>query len=373
MSGYLWDVAAVKSYDFLCAEYRALYAHSTATVFQSPLWLDRLYRRVAADLNAEPLIVLIRERSTGRLAAVLPLVVQRRFRLRIVEFADFGVSDYCAPVCDVDLLPALLDDESLQSQLRKLLRSCDVLLIQKVRADMLPLFRLFGNTHHSARPFTTHATELSAPYAIWRERSMSSSHRRFLDTKRRWLEKRGTLTTTVADSAEKRRNVLDLIQHFRKHRFRATGAYNILENDIFMQFYRNVAEEAPPARGYIMTMNGNPVGAAFGLAHNKTFHLVLSGFDFLNYRNASIGLLLIEDIAEDCIRRGETVLDLAIGDQAYKREFGTRETTMWSVWLGIGTRGRVATKLLSRSQRLQHIARRLIRRSATSNGIGSRP
>ncbi|WP_163595212.1 GNAT family N-acetyltransferase, partial [Klebsiella pneumoniae] len=66
----------------------------------------------------------------------------------------------------------------------------------------------------------------------------------------------------------------------------------------FAQFYRDAAEETPPARGYIMTMNGTAIGAAFGLVHRDTFHFVLSGFDFRNYRNASVGLLLIEDIIE---------------------------------------------------------------------------
>lgn len=363
MSRLLWDVAAVKTYDFLCAEYRTLFAHSTATIFQSPLWLDRLYRRVAADLNAEPHILLIRERGTGRLAAVLPFVAQRRFGLRVAEFADFGVSDYCAPVCDLHFLSALLGDKNVQRQIRELLRSCDLVLIQKVRADMLSLFELLGETRCSARPFTTHAAKLSSPYRAWRESNISASHRRFLDTKRRWLNKRGTLATSSVDSKEQLHDALNNIRRFRDYRFRATGAFDILKNDVFMQFYRDVAEEAPPARGYIMTMNNNPVGVAFGFAYNKTFHLVLSGFDFLNYRNASIGLLLIEDIAEDCIRRGETMLDLAIGNQAYKREFGTCETTMWSVWLGISPPGRLAANLLSRSQKLQHIMRRLIRRS----------
>ncbi len=372
MNALLWDVAAVQTYDFLAAEYRALFAHSSATVFQSPLWLDRLYRRVAAELNAEPLILLIRERGTARLAAVLPLIVRRQLSLRVAEFADFGVSDYCAPVCDLDLASTLLGDKSIQRQLRERVKSCDLLMMQKVRAETLPLFGLLGGTRRSALPFTAHATTLCGPYAAWRETRISPSQRRFLDTKRRWLTKRGTLTTSVADCKERLDDALNNIQRFRDHRFRATGAFDILKNNIFAQFYREVADETPPARGYIMTMNGTMVGAAFGLARNKTFHLVLSGFDFVNYRNASIGLLLIEDIVEDCIKRGETSLDLTIGDQPYKREFGTSETTMWSIWLGISVTGRVAAHLLSRSRRLRQIVRRLTRRPVNQHGAGSR-
>ncbi|HEY0219280.1 MAG TPA: GNAT family N-acetyltransferase [Afipia sp.] len=372
MSGLLWDVAAVSTYDFLSAEYRALFAHSTATVFQSPLWLERLYRRVAAELAAEPLIILIRERGTGRLAALLPLIVRRQLTLRVAEFADFGVSDYCAPVCDLDFVSTLRNDETIQSQLRERLQSCDLLIIQKVREETLPAFELLGQTRRSELPFTAHATSLSAPYAVWREANISPSQRRFLDTKRRWLTKRGTLTTSSAESKQQFHDVLNNIKQFRDYRFRETGAFDILKNNVFAQFYREVAEEAPPARGYNMTMNGTTVCAAFGLVRDKTLHLVLSGFDFLNYRNASVGLLIIEDIIEDCIKRGETSLDLTIGDQLYKREFGTRETTMWSIWLGISLTGRVVAHLLSRSRRLRQMVRRLTRRPVIQHGARSR-
>ncbi|HEY0236282.1 MAG TPA: GNAT family N-acetyltransferase [Afipia sp.] len=368
-----WDIAAVQTYDFLSAEYRALFAHSTATVFQSPLWLDRLYRDVAVQLGAQPLILLIREHGTGRLVAIMPLVVRRKFSLRVAEFADFGVSDYCSPICDLDFVPALLNDDCVQHQLREQMKSCDLIMIQKVRADTLPLFKLIGKARTSALPFTAHATDLSAPYSAWRETNISQSQRRFLDTKRKWLTKRGSLATSAVDSKQQLDEIIANIQKFRDYRFRQTGTFDLLKSNLFSQFYRDVAEETPPARGYVMTINGTIISAAFGLAYNNTFHFILSGFDFLNYRNASVGLLIIEDIIQDCIKRGETSLDLTIGNQPYKREFGTRETAIWAVWLGISATGRLAVHLLSRSRRLQQIVRRLLRHSAHLNSVGSRP
>lgn len=362
MSAPLWDVVAAHTYDFLSAEYRALYDHSTATVFQSPLWLDRLYRRVAVELNAEPLVLLIRERATERLAAALPLIVRRRFGLQVVEFADFGVSDYCSPVCDPDLLSTLLGDESIQLRLRELMTSCDLIMIQKVREETLPLFELLGQTHRSALSFGAHAAELSGPYDVWRKTNIPSSQRRVLEKKRRRLAKLGTLATSVTTSAQDFQQVLENIPRFRDDRFRAIGAVDILTKETFARFYREAANEAPPARAYLMKLDGSIVAAAFGLSHNKTLHFILSGFDFVNFRNASLGILLIEDVIEDCIARGETSLDLSIGDQAYKRDFHTHETAMWSIWSGISLRGRLVAFVLPRSQRLRQLARRVLRR-----------
>lgn len=362
MSPARWDVHTAPSFDFLSAEYRDLFANSAATVFQSPLWMDRLYQRLAADQKVDPLIIIIRERESGKLAAVLPFIVRQRRQLLIAEFADFGVCDYCAPICDSRLLQDICKDGTLARQVRGLLRPCDLLIIQKVRSDALPLFGILGRTRQSRLPFTAHAATLFAPYEAWREASISETQRRFLDTKRKRLAKRGPLITSPVTSKEGIQQAIEDIRRFREYRFNETGIFNLLKTESFAQFYREVSNDPPPARAYIMTVSGTPVSAAFTLDRNGTLHFILSGFDFLNYRNASIGLLIIEDIIEDCIARGITTLDFTIGNQAYKKEFGTHEMQMWTVWLGISRIGRAAAFFLSRSSRLRQLARRLMRR-----------
>ncbi|RTL50694.1 MAG: GNAT family N-acetyltransferase [Bradyrhizobiaceae bacterium] len=326
------------------------------------MWLDRLYRHLADELKAEPLIITVRDARSGHLAAIFPLVVRRRHRFRVVEFADFGISDYCAPVCDPGAMPALLADRTVPKRIRTLLKPNDLIFVQKIRAESLPFFDLLGKVRALQLPFTAHATRLFSPFAAWREAGISPSQRRFLDTKRKWLTKRGTLTVSAVTSGEGFQQVLENIQRFRDHRFRATGAFDILTKEAFARFYREVAHESLPARGYLMKLNGTIIAAAFGLLHGKRLHFILSGFDFLNYRNASLGLLLIEDIIADCIARGEETMDLTIGDQAYKREFGTHDTAMYSIWSGLSLRGKLAAFLLSRSDLLRQLTRRFVRR-----------
>ena len=359
MKATTWEVAAVRAYDFLSSEYRALFAASNATVFQSPLWLDRLYRRLTSDLRAEPLIVTIRATESNRLTAILPLVVRSYGPLRIAEFADFGASDYLAPICDPQSVSSLRDDKSIRLRVRAILQSCDLLFLRKIRSETLPLFDVLIEARHSPLPFASHAVDLFAPFPAWREASISPSQRRFLDTKRKKLKRRGKLTTSAATSPQEFQQALDSIREFRAHRFRTTGAADILAQETFARFYQEVAAEAPPARTYLMKLDEIVIAAAFGLLRERTFHVILTGFDFLNFRNASLGLLLIEDIIADCVARGENILDMTIGDQAYKREFGTSETAMWSIWSGISLRGRLAGWIWSRSGRIRKLTRRL--------------
>jgi CelD/BcsL family acetyltransferase involved in cellulose biosynthesis len=65
------------------------------TIFQHFHWLDGWYR--AFD-TAVPLIAIISDAATDRQVALVPLIRHVKGGIRIVEFADLGVTDYNAPI-----------------------------------------------------------------------------------------------------------------------------------------------------------------------------------------------------------------------------------------------------------------------------------
>jgi len=65
------------------------------------------------------------------------------------------------------------------------------------------------------------------------------------------------------------------------------------------------------------------------VAHRGRFLVLLSGFDLVDYKNKSIGAMLFDDIARDCIEKGDSALDFTIGDESYKQLFGTQPVAMW--------------------------------------------
>ncbi|MEY9725973.1 hypothetical protein [Bradyrhizobium yuanmingense] len=93
-----FEIAIEPSFDFLSPEYAELFDRSAATAFQHPVWLHSLYTRLAPETGATALVVIVRDRDTGTLAMVLPLLRIRRGPIRTIEFADLRVSDYLAPV-----------------------------------------------------------------------------------------------------------------------------------------------------------------------------------------------------------------------------------------------------------------------------------
>ena len=91
-----------------------------------------------------------------------------------------------------------------------------------------------------------------------------------------------------------------------------------------------------------MYLSGEPVAVMFGLVHQRTFSLVLIGFNLLKYRRLSVGLLAIEDTLRASNECGDLGYDFTIGDYPYKVQFGARSKPLYE-WRVAGTiRGRLA-------------------------------
>ena len=117
------------------------------------------------------------------------------------------------------------------------------------------------------------------------------------------------------------------------------------------------------ARVHTLRMDGRPIAGVLGLAHKGQFLVILGGFDHAGYKNFSIGSLVFQEIANDCIAKGDTYLDFTIGDEPYKLLFGTQPTSMWAVSASGSSLGRAANFVLKGIPWAKDMAKRLQRLS----------
>ena len=361
----MFDVALENSFDFLADEYRALFESSRATAFQHPLWLDRVYGRLAPRLDAEPLIIAVRWRDDRRLALVLPLLRRRRGGMRVIEFADLGVSDYATPVCADATFALLLGDQAVRERVRDALPSHDLVRILKQRDDALPLDQLLGIGARAPMDMHAHAVALYGPSEKWRLDSIDRSYRKELDKKGRQMRRKGELRLTVWRD---RGAIEQSFQRMREHRlprFQAHADPDLLQVPLFFDFYLELAIAGAGAglcRTYTLSLDGQPISTVFGLSHARQFLIVLGGFDLAGYRTYSIGALTFDAIAGDCIDKGDTVLDFTIGDESYKQLFGTRPTGLWMMSHAGSRRGALIGFVTERMPWTIKIAKRIVNR-----------
>jgi len=329
----VFEIGVENAFDFLSEEYRELFANSRATAFQHPLWLDRLYGRMAPRFDAEPLVIVVRWRGSGRLAMVLPLIRRRHGVMRVVEFADFKVSDYAAAVCDRATFGLILRDDLVCQRIRRALQPYDVLRIQKLRDDSLPLDRLFGVTRMSMS-MNAHAVPLYGPLETWRADNIDQSYRKELDKKGRQIRRKGDVRFGISLDPGEITATFHRMREYRRPRFQNREDPDLLQSATYFDFYLDLAIAGAYAgfcRTYTLWLDSRPISGVWGMVHQGQFLVVLGGFDLAGFKNCSIGALVFEAVAVDCIAKGEHVLDFTIGDESYKRLFGMQPTAMWTL------------------------------------------
>jgi CelD/BcsL family acetyltransferase involved in cellulose biosynthesis len=344
----MFNLSIHSDFDFRSPEFADLFSRSDATVFQHPIWLHNLYTRVVSRLDAAPKIITLRTQADGKLVLLLPLVLRRYHRLKVIEFADFQMSDYIAPVCDRHVMPTITSDARINEQILAALKPYDLIWIRKLRDDAALIAGALIPGQRIRMDTSSHATKLFAPFEAWRVTTLEPEFQRHLDRKRKRLRKKGKLSFGLAEDAKSIEQALFTMRELRSARFRSKGRSDILHKPECYDFYLGVAiagAQSGLSRTYILRLDDRPIGIMFGVAHQGSFLFLLMGFDFENLRNCSVGLLMLEHAAADCIARGDALFDLTIGEEQYKGKFGTKPSALWAVWNGGTMVGRLAGSL----------------------------
>ncbi|UWU74078.1 GNAT family N-acetyltransferase [Bradyrhizobium huanghuaihaiense] len=360
-SSNTFDIAVEPAFDFLSPEYAELFDSSAATAFQHPLWLHSLYSRLATHAGATPLVVVARHHASGALAMVLPLLRIRRGPIRTVEFADLRVSDYLAPVCSPQVFAELLRDADACAEIGHLVRPFDLLRMTKLPDGRLPIESLLDAPRRVAMDSNAYATVLVAPFEQWRASAMDRSYQKELAKKSRQLQKKGALSFSCCDDSASILNALDVMKQFRGPRFQSQGDGDLLQRPEYYDFYSDVAVRGLHSfvRLYAMKMDDEVIAAVLGLHHRDSFLVIMSAFDIDGYKSQSLGALMFEQVARDCIERGDQMLDFTIGDEPYKKLFGAQPSPMWTVTQTGSTVGAISLFALKQAPWLKLAAKRM--------------
>ncbi|MGN6536853.1 MAG: GNAT family N-acetyltransferase [Mesorhizobium sp.] len=367
----MFEVAVENSFDFLSPEYASLFARSVATAFQHPRWLSALYGKLAIGNSIAPLIIVIRFADDKRLAMVLPLVRQRYAMLRVVEFADMRVSDYVSPVTDAATFAQVAADPACVAAIRRLCRPYDLLRIGKLADQSLRLERLF-DIERESMGMNAYATPLDETYPLWRQRRLERSYCKELDKKSRQLHRKGAVRFECARDAAAIDATFEAMKFYRGLRFGdPKDGGDLLQLPAYYDFYRGMALDGrdDATRTYTLWLDDRVIAGVLGLAHrDSSFLVILGGFDFENFKNQSIGSLMFEQVARDCIERGERVLDFTIGDEPYKLTFGAEPAAMWKISRPGSPLGYAAELITERMPAVKSLARRIFHKPHETSG-----
>ncbi|MDH2404995.1 GNAT family N-acetyltransferase [Bradyrhizobium sp. SSUT18] len=310
------------------------------TAFQHRYWLDAWYE---AFHDLAPLIAVISDAATGKDIAVVPMISHVRRGIRVVEFADLGVSDNNAPILALD---AALDTaatdaigKALIDALRALPDGFDLLRLKKMPAHVggnpNPLVSLgrIGSSSLNGNLVLTGDDYVDYQASIKR-----------MQMPRCWrvFSRHAGARFEIATDVARARELLDVMDVQQQARMRKLGSRFVLNDETHAQFYRDVARQGV-ADGYAvisaLVCDEAIVATTLGVRFGATYFLLRISHAGDSWSSCSPGLLVTERTMAALHAEGVRRFDLSIGNQDYKRRFGAEPVPLTDVSVALSWRG----------------------------------
>jgi CelD/BcsL family acetyltransferase involved in cellulose biosynthesis len=310
------------------------------TAFQDGYWLEAWYQ--AFD-DVAPLIAVICDAATGKEIAIVPMISHVRRGIRIVEFADLGVSDNNAPIvapdAALDAAAANAIGTALVEALRALPDRFDLLRLRKMPVQVggkpNPLVTLgrIGSCSLNGN-LVLMGDDYGAYQASIKRMQMPRCWRVF--------DRHQGARFEIATDVARARELLDVMDVQQQARMQKLGSPFVLNDETHARFYRDVVRQGLD-EGYAvvsaLVCDEGVIGTSFGIRQGATYYLLRISHAGDSWSSCSPGLLIIERTMAALHAKGVRRFDLSIGNQDYKRRFGAERVPLTDVSIALSWRG----------------------------------
>lgn len=353
-----YDIEIVRELGLARMRLEAIHGEGAATPFQQPDWITAWYETLAPRLNAEPFLVFVTERETGRSVVALPLIRHRVGEMDVIAFADLGVTDYNAPMLGPAAPATPQAARALWSRIIvKALPAADLIELRKMPATIQgrpnPFAQLRGvHPAHSPGFSVTVGDD-------WEEyrRSLAKKFRKELGRSLRLFEKEGGAPFRRIESIDEALRILDVMTAQQRARLEEMGTKFALQEDAYQAFYEGFVRkglENGTAILTALTCGDEIVAALLGVTNGESFAMVRLGHAGGDWMKIGPGRLIIERTMHMLHGEGCRHFDFSIGDYPYKAGFGVTPSPMHDFVAPLSWRGRIhAAKALAKAKAKQ--------------------
>jgi CelD/BcsL family acetyltransferase involved in cellulose biosynthesis len=306
-------------------------ALASGSPFATLEWTDAWLEHAAGPYA--PRLFVARD-AEGRVVAIVPLAIGRGRYVRKARFLGFRAANQAGPICAPE--DAELGVEALRRALAATRREWDVFVGENLPGTGWDV-RL-GATAIGSKG----SPIVRGPWRSWDDYLASRSHnlRNELRRKERRLREQGLADSTARAPGELE-PALDAL--FELHRGRwgseASPFFSGLEE--FHRAFARAAFARDWVRLRILELDGRPVAANYSLRFGDAEWSYQLGRD-PTLEHASIGLIGVGIAVREAFAEGAAEFRLGPGEQAYKLRLANDNSTLETVGIAQGLRGRAS-------------------------------
>ncbi len=314
----------------------------SGTPFQQRQWLEVWYTTLATTEAVEPLIVTVSDRATGELALTLWLITRIHNHIRIVEFADLGVTDYNAPLLGPAAPSDAIGAAELWDDLRRALRGNDLICLWKMpmeidgRPNPLALLDRARAGVHNGNVVT-----VSEDFNAYRH-SLARTVRKELERSWRVFTRHPGATFRVIVDVDEALRTLAVLEAHQGERMRDLGSNFFLNEANYAAFYRDLVRHSV-SDGYVvmtaLTCGHEIVATLLGIRTGTRYVMLRHSHAGERWSNCSPGRLIVERTMARLHQEGVRDFDFGRGNYALKRRFGAKRFPLTDITAALRWRG----------------------------------
>ena len=331
-------------WDTVAGDWDGAYRNGQASIFQHEKWLAAWYDAFAGQPGIEPLLATVRDRATGEVALLLPLIRRKLKHICVVEFADLELTDYNAPLLGPaaprDPKAAAILWRDLRRALRRLPGGADLIRFKKMPLDLQggsnPLAMLDG-----AGPCSLNGNLVTTgeDFDLYK-RSLKRDVRRVLERSWRAFTAYPGAAFRIAEERDEALRFLATLDAQQSARMQHLGVDFILNDEAYADFYRNLVRDGV---GYAvvsaLTVGEEVVATLLGIRSGSRYVMVRFSNAGDKWSSCSPGRLVIERTMAALHKDGVREFDFSVGNYAYKRRFGVTQLPLVDISAALSLRG----------------------------------
>ena len=330
------------------AEWRALETVAVMTPYQRFDWIEAL---IAAGLEASEGLTIAAIRQDGATVALLPLVIKRRFGVRIAAMpgTDSSNSDWLIARPDFHI-----DAFELHTLLRQICAAAggaDLVTFHNQPARWQgvdnPVLAL-AQAPAASNFYMATIGPTPSPYI---EHRLTTKRRNNIKRGMRRLEENfGPLRAVRVSDTETLELAHRVFLDQRGARFGEMGVRNVFADEGFIRFFRALApkgfgQSRPALCLHVLYAGEDIVATCWGAAAGNHYSQYINSTSNGPASQYSLMAILIGMIMDDLTQSGIVTVDMGLGDFAYKMEW-TEPMTVYHSVIPLTLRGRLAARLL---------------------------
>lgn len=335
-----FDIAVGVERDAIKAEWHALEAANTASLFQSHAFVDAWCRKSAAGQDETPLFAV--GRQNGALRFVLPLALGRQAGLSILGWLSSSHANYGMALIHPDAF-ARFEPAAAEALMVEIAHRAGAAV---VHLENQPL-KWAGREN----PFAVGASaRLSAndTYVFSLEQDFDAQYRRLysgrsvstLRRKQKKLEDSGAVCFDPPAGPEEKRRAIDWFIAEKHRRLAAEGQESPFDRPEVAELYRELAVNSSDFEIDQITLNGALIAVTMTMYAGDTAYLLNTAYSEGEHTRHSPGALILHRIVRRAHGKGMRRFDFGPGALPYKFEWEPETTALVTSTMAASALGR---------------------------------